>query len=168
MDAARAQNSRRHGALDRLRSGVVGEPGGHRAGDQAVLHQDGEHGVGHPGLAGRRQPAEQHETGHLAEGDLSQEISGQVVAANQNAVQLGLAQAGDDFRLVAHTDSLAFFLIETYGMGGVPVKASSFWILDWRFWIESKKSKIQNLKSKIRDRGLLHGNWNLSSSRLQT
>jgi len=87
-----------------------------------VLHQDGEQGVGHPGLAGRRQPSQQHETGHLAEGDLSQEFFGQVVAANQNSVQLGLPQAGDDFRLVAHRDSLAFFLIETYGKGGVRVK----------------------------------------------
>src|SRR3989338_7773123 len=108
--------------MDRLRSRVIGEPGGHRAGDQAVLYQDGEQGVGHAGLARRRQPAEQHETGHLTKGDLSQELFGQVVAANQNSVQLGLPQAGDDFRLVAHRDSLAFFLLETYGKGGACVK----------------------------------------------
>ena len=105
MHAARAEQRRRHGPLNRLRRRVVGDARRDYAGHHAMLDQDREQGVGHPCFVLRRQAADQHQIGHLGEGNLAYQLFGQVVATHQHAVQLRLAQARDDLRCVAHRSS---------------------------------------------------------------
>jgi hypothetical protein len=55
-----------------------------------------------PCFIGRGQASAQHERSHIRERDLADQFFVQIVAAHENAMQLGFAESGDDFRLFRH------------------------------------------------------------------
>ncbi len=92
MLAAGAEERRGDRGLERFRGVAVDEPGGDDRLHEAVLDEDDEEGVEHPGVLGRGPATEQDQADHLGEGRRAEELPGQIVAADEDAIRLGPAQ----------------------------------------------------------------------------
>ena len=101
-DAAGAAQRSRDRGLHGLRRAVIDQARGNHVRHHAMLDQDDQQRVEHPRLVRRRQAAAQHQRRHVRERDFADEFLVQVVAAHENATELGFAEPGDDLWLFSH------------------------------------------------------------------
>ena len=109
MHAAGAENGRGHCALERFRRGVIGHARRQRAGGHAVVDEHDQHRVDHPTFFCAGHAADKHQINHLGKRDLAQQLFVEIVAADENPIELRFAHGRDEFRYFSHKTSSQMF-----------------------------------------------------------
>src|SRR5258708_6721900 len=95
-NASEPAQTRRHRGLHRLGRAEVGEAGGEGARRDAMFDQGHHHGVEQPGFFFKRNSSGQFEERHVAEAQVAEDLSRQILAANHNALRRRPGQVGAD------------------------------------------------------------------------
>jgi len=98
MDAAGAENGGGYGALEGFRSGMIGHARRQRAGGHTVIDEHDQHRVDHPAFFCGGHAAHEHQVEHLGKRDLAQQLFVEIVAADENPIELRFAHGRDEFR----------------------------------------------------------------------